>query len=271
MTATWNPRAENVHSLEMLQGRGVQFALAQLLFDSSYATGGEAITVPMGTVFAGFVGREDGYTFEYDASAKKIKVYEGAPSRSGIINDDDSAATNGADLQIAVADHTADVVEENAWNGMIGRFEAINGGNADVHTNQFGTAVAATNPTFSVWDNDNAETETSVMADVYVAPGGGGLYAVTKTGLDTYVPLSNGEFLKITYDADPASNQSAVQVYYDHDATNAHERLLAVVADNLDETLTVALDLSMRSGIEVPNGIDLSGIGAVPAMFIGWD
>jgi hypothetical protein len=243
-----------------------------ITFDSSYATGGEAIAAAnvalLRKIDAIMFDSEDGFVFKYDKSNAKVMAFSPAitPSTSGIINDDNSAATNGADLQIAISDHVANAIEENAWNGLIGRFEAINGGNADVHTNQVGTAVSATNPTYSVWDNDNAETETGVMADVFCAPAGGGFYAVTLSGLDTYVPLSNGEFIKVTYDADPATNQSAVQVYYDHDATNAHERMLCVAADNADETYTVATELSLRASqsnagmTEVASATDLSGV-----------
>ena len=232
--------------------------------DSSYATGGESVSAAnlgLASIIWAQPAAADGYTFEFDHANAKLIAYGGNPGTPGIVDDSDTASTAGADLQIAISDHVADAIEENGWNGVIGRFEAINGGNADVHTNQVGTAVAATNPTFSVWDNDNAETETAVMADVYVAPAGGGFYAVTLSGLDTYVPLSNGEFIKVTYDADPATNQSAVQVYYDHDATNANERLLATVADNADETFTTASEVSLKSpGQQVSPGTDLSSV-----------
>jgi hypothetical protein len=241
---------------------GFGFYLGTATFDSVYATGGESITpadLGMSAIELFIAEGDDGLTFEYDYVNQKLKAIGGSPASPGIVDDSDTAATLGADLQIAVSDHVANAVEENALVGLIGRFEAINAGNATVHDNQVGTAASAANPTFSVWDNDNAETETAAMADVYVAPAGGGFYAVTLSGLDTYVPLSNGEFIKVQYDADPASNQSAVQVYYDDDATNAHERLLAVVADNLDETFVTASELSLKpSGAEVSPGTDLS-------------
>lgn len=278
-TVTYNQRHEGNYSLEMAQSRGIGFALASIAFDSSYPTGGEAITPPFKNIVGmSIAGGGAGYTYEYDITNKKILVYSQLPQpvTAGIIDDSDGAAGAGADLQIAISDHAANVVEENAWNGMIGRFEAINGGNADVHTNQFGTAASASNPTFSVWDNDNAETETAVMADVYAAPAGGGLYAVTLSGLDTYVPLSNGEFLKVAYDADPAGNQTAVQVYYDHDAANAHERLLLVAVDNADETLTVASEISLRredtgAPQEIASTTDLSAVTALKAVFYGYN
>lgn len=250
-----------------------------ITFDSSYPTGGEAVDETyfgFGTAVVEFIITQPaGYHVEWDKDNEKLKVYQTGnqtPSTNGIVNDDDSAATNGADLQIAVADHTANTVEENALNGLIGRFEAVNAGNADVTDNEVGTATGG--PTFTVYDNDNAETETAAMADVYIAPAGGGFYAVTLSGLDTYVPLSNGEFIKVQYDADPASNQTAVQVYYDDDATNAWERLLAVVVDNADETFTVASELSWRTGTEgagaeVSNTTDLSGL-TVRALVLGY-
>lgn len=244
-----------------------------IAFDSSYPTGGESLTaanIGLNTIDEITFQDKSGYSFEYDYTNALVLVYSGVaiPTRTGIVDDSDTAATAGADLQIAISDHVANAIEENAMNGLIGRFEAINAGNASIHTNQVGTAVAATNPTFSVWDNDNAETETAVMADVYVAKDGGGFFAVTLSVLDAYVPLSNGEFIKVAYDADPATNQNAVQVYYDDNATNANERLMAVVVDNLDETFAVATELSLRAdaslaGSQIASTTDLSAVTGV--------
>lgn len=240
-----------------------QYFFGTATFDSSYATGGESISaanLDMATIHHLVAEAEDGYNYRYDYTNSKLLVY-GSTAHPGIINDDDSAATNGADLQIAVADHTANVVEENAWTGVIGSFEAINAGDATIYDNQVGTATAATNPTYIVWDNDNAETETAAMVDLYIQAAGAGFNANNiAAGQDVYVPTSTGHFFEVPDAGSPAG----VQVYYDDDATNAHERMLAVVADNADETFTLASDRSWASAqvqlnTQVPSGTDLSG------------
>jgi hypothetical protein len=282
LTLTPETSLDAVYEMHQILGKGVGIVPFSLAFDSSYPTGGETPSVVLDSVlFHGapwcvVCSPSSGYQIEYDYTNKKFKVLSSAyrPATAGIIDDTDAAATSGADLQIAISDHVADAIEENAMNEMFGRLEAINAGNATVSTNQVGTAVAATNPTFTVWDNDNAETETAVMADLFCAPAGGGFFAVTLSGLDTYVPLSNGEFLKVTYDADPASNQTAVQVYYDDNATNANERLQCVAVDNADETFTVAADLTLRPNdtvglSEVASTTDLSALTAVKGYAIG--
>ncbi len=247
-----------------------------IAFDSSYPTGGESLTPgSVGLVKIDEISLQpkSGYIFEYDYTNNLVIVYSGTvlPATTGIIDDDNSAASNGADLQIAIS-HDVDVPNEADY--VWGRFEAINGGNADVHTNQVGTAVSATNPTYSVWDNDDAETETAAMTDVYAAPAGAGFYAVTLSVTDVRVPLSNGEFLLIQYDADPNANQTALQVYYDHDATNANERMLIVAADNLDETFTVDTVQSMNrdaglAASQIASTTDLSSLTGVRFQAIG--
>ena len=230
LTITTAGASKDVESLGSLRA-----SLFTITFDSSYATGGEALAASdLGLKELDIVMIENasGYVFNYDHSNNKVIARTStasfsAPSTAGVVADDDSAATNGADLQVGVADILDDdgtAPAEQLVRGpyKFGYFSAINAGNATISDNEVGNG----GPTFTVVDNDNAETETDTLVDLFVAPAGGGFYAATKSGTDLLIPLSNGEFILVQYDADPATNQSAVQVYFDDDAANAYERLL---------------------------------------------
>lgn len=49
--------------------------VAAITFDSSYATGGEALTAPFGTVLCALAEQSGGYSFEYDTTNQKLKAY----------------------------------------------------------------------------------------------------------------------------------------------------------------------------------------------------
>ena len=114
-------------------------------------------------------------------------------------------------------------------------------------------------PEFTV-THDQAAAIMAGAAPLYVQAAGAGFNAAVPGGEDVYVPLGNGELFKIAYAASPAG----VQVYWDHDATSSHLRMLGVIVDNLDETVTL-----WAEGGEVPEGTDLSALTNVSVLAFG--
>lgn len=80
--------------------------------------------------------------------------------------------------------------------------------------------------------HDQAAAIMPGAAPLYVQAAGAGFNAAVPGGEDVFIPVANGEFIKVAYAASPAG----VQVYWDHDSTNNWERMKAVVVDNADET-----------------------------------
>lgn len=222
-----------------------RFYLTDITGDSVYAAGGEALT-PADLQFDNeilFLVSEPGqYSLEYDRANDKVKFL--GPS-NGIVQDDDNAATSGVAVYVHV-DET--VIEEQA---ALGHLEFVSPTNTDGD----GT-ISSGGPGYTILDDDLAATGGVAL---FVAPAGAGFYANigAATGI-AYVPLKNGEFIKVTHDADPATNQTAVQVYFDEDGTNTYERLMAVVVDNADETFSC--DTRGNARTEVPAGTDLSAV-----------
>lgn len=72
--------------------------LADITFDASYPTGGEALTpaqLQLDAVDAVFAENADGFVVEYDRSAEKVKVFRGANvSAKGDIAGQDEASDN---------------------------------------------------------------------------------------------------------------------------------------------------------------------------------
>lgn len=113
--------------------------------------------------------------------------------------------------------------------------------------------VGSGGPEFDVL-HDGAAANMVGAAPLYVQAAGAGFNAALPGGKGVNIPLSNGGYIPVAYAASPAG----VQVYWDHDAASAHLRMLAVVADNADETYnTVSPGLN-----EVPNTADLSAFTA---------
>ncbi len=94
-------------------------------------------------------------------------------------------------------------------------------------------AVGNGGPTFNVL-HDQAAANMPGAATLNAIAAGAGFDAAVGGGQDVYIPVSDGEFIKVTYAVSP----SGVQVFWDHDATNNYERMLEVVVDNLDEAYT---------------------------------
>ncbi len=127
--------------------------------------------------------------------------------------------------------------------GFLGRF-VTDGPGASL-------SVAAVNnggPTFLVL-HDQGAAQMPGAAVVNAVAAGAGFEAAVGGEQDIYIPVSNGEFIKVVYAASP----SGVQVYYNHDAANNYEKLTEVVVDNADETYA----LLAPAAIEVADDVDV--------------
>ncbi len=231
-------------------------------FDTSYATSGESLTaadLDMASVSHLLANSEDGFDYRYNYSGELLLAYEagGGATAIGQIVDDNSASSTGADLQVTASDRVGDALEENKWNALIGGFEAINGGDANIFTSQVGLSASGTNPTFIVWDNDAAESENVTNIDVYSQAAGAGLNAnniLVATSL--YVPCSTGIFIEVA-DGVPGG----VLCFFDHDASDAAKRLLSTVAADADTTFPTTAQIGMQANSgtrEVASTFDLS-------------
>jgi hypothetical protein len=145
--------------------------------------------------------------------------------------------------------------------------------------------VGASGPTFTV-SHDQAAAQMVGAALLYVQAAAAGFNAANGGERDLYIPTSTGELIKVAYAASP----TGVQVYWDHDSANAHERMKAVVVDNLDEDVTTEAAVGWKRDTpagtnsapaltgtattaaalaEVGNAVDLSAVTA-RVLAIGW-
>lgn len=237
--------------------------LGTMAFDSSYPTGGEAITaanVGLSTIDRLEIenGSASGYRFEWDSTNSNIKVYwdNAAVTHTINVGDDDTAATNG----VAIYAHLDDVVEQGM---QIGHLEFVSPTNADgITAVNTGTGV----PNLYLQDDDGATNSGTVIYLDEDGTSGSRFLFVSPSDRDLYIPLSDGSFMKIADDDTAATN--GVQVYFDEDGTDGSARMLFVSPTNTDGTDTTAIEQHWRSG-EVANGFDLSGLTGVRFKAIG--
>ena len=252
---------------------------ATIDFDSSYPTGGESLTAAdlgLRTFLTGGVAIDpkSGYTFEFDYTNAKVLVYRTAtltPAGSvaaptftgtanvgtaGIVQDDDTAATNGHALYVVPVpqatpitlgteggtgtgtiqdDDTAATTgvalyvvlddEEFLPTYALGHFEFVS------PTNAHGTCTIFNGgPTLLIEDDDSAATNgVAVRA---IAADGGLEATLAGSGRSVLVPVSDGQYIVVA----DSTTGSTPAVYFDEDAANTYERLMAVVVDNADET-----------------------------------
>lgn len=233
--------------------------LAELTFDSAYPTGGEEF--PPGKVGLGrfehvLIEGRDGYTFQYDFTHQKIKAFEftgdDLTPAVGAILDDADAATKG----VALYAHTTD--------GVLAHLQFVSPTNTD------GVLSIGTLALF-VTDSDNAAT-----GGLQVYTDGAALLVVSPTGEDLFVPVAGGPVLRLTHDADAATN--GIAVYFDEDATDAGERLLYVSGEEDPTNAAISTDATVQllSGKptgalkEVANNADLSALSGIKGFFIGY-
>lgn len=239
-------------------------------FDSSYPDGGEPLDLSTIGLFdhvsAFWAPSTSGYVFDYDKTNNKILVYRdpgvAAPAFTGStptftgtapagvdvdLTDLDAAASTG----VAVYAHVDEVFEDGT---IFCHLEAVSPTDTDI-------LVTATDggPTFQIIDDDAAASGGFAVYFDEDATAGSRLLA--NIGADAYVPLSNGDFLKITADASPGT--AGVQIYVDEDASNAYEKLLFVSPTDTSGTETTSASISLRE--RTPEGTISQVTGTVAA------
>lgn len=241
--------------------------LGTLAFDSSYPTGGEAFRpdmVGLTSVTQLLVLPSEGLVFELDDSTDKVLAYRAdggttltATVRTGAVTDDDSAAVNGTALYVVPMS-----------NGVDAFFESTTAGNADTSFK-----VGSGGPTAFVNDNDTPGG-VQVYYDEDAANADSRFLANTATGADQFVHLSDGTFLRVVYNATPAT--PGVAVYIDDDGASAHLRLLSVSPTNAngsyttdDQVAPYTTSDSDAALVEVTAATNLAAWSTVPFIAIG--
>lgn len=105
----------------------------------------------------------------------------------------------------------------------------------------FSYIVGVAGPEITVASRPDVATLPGAVA-LYVQAAGAGFNAANYGKEDLFVPVSNGEFIKIAYAASPAG----VQVYGYPEGATADLKILGVIVDNLDETYTTEAALGWR-------------------------
>ena len=235
----------------------LRYKVLDITFDSSYITGGEALTpgsLGWDSIHVVNTQTTDGYNFEWNDSTEKLLAYYSAQASLNtiLITDDDSAASNG----LLVYVHVDDTV--TAEGLLVGHLESVTAGNAD-------TVITLSNggPTVPILDDDAAATlGDALYFDEDATPVSGRILADLDGtgGDDVFVACSDGSWIRINDDDSASSN--GVALYVDDDAANTYERLLAVVPANADGTgSTEPLAGSKRgAGGEVETATDLSAV-----------
>lgn len=266
-----------------------------LAFDSSYPTGGESLTAAnlgLRTIDDIVVEPRSGYTFTYNHTDALLLAYRtatltpagtvAAPTftgtanvgTSGIVNDDDTAATRGHALYVVPVpqatpitlgteggtgtgtiqdDDTAATTgvavyvvldeEEFLPTYALGHFEFVS------PTNTHGTCTIFNGgPTLLLEDDDSAASNGVVIRAI--AADGGLEATLAGSGRSVLVPVSNGKYIVIA----DSTTGAAPQVYFDEDAANTYERLMAVVVDNADETFELVDIQAGRAFRPAPGG-----------------
>ena len=218
-------------------------SIFELAFGSSYPFGGESLTVRD----LGFALSTDlvdippfgGYLFEYDYANAKVRVRDRTGTVVTHIKDDDNAATAG----VAVYVHVDEVLEQGS---ALAHLEFVSPTNAD----GTGTLVNG-GPTYYIQDDDNAATGgVALYLDEDATPGS---RLLANVGRDCFVQVGNGNYVKVTHNATPAT--PGKQVYFDEDAANTYDRLRFVSPTNADGSET--------SSGEVVNATTLAGLTGV--------
>lgn len=223
-----------------------------ITFDSSYATGGEAIAVTdIDSNFSELLElrqvsseESDLYEYRWDRSNGKIKAfYKGWADKvfTGVVTDDDDAASNGTALGAIAA---ANVSDPTVIDGMnLAALDSTTANNADALL-----TICAGGPSRMVDDNDSP-AGVALYFDEDATDPCNRILNVVVANEDSYIELSGGALLKIKDDNDAAT--SGVALYFDDNGTNAYERLLFVSPTNADG--------SFETYGQVLNATDLSG------------
>lgn len=232
-------------------GPDIIFLPGKFAFGSSYPVGGEAFDVssmfPKRRVLGVKFSNKNGLSFEYDD--KKIKAYQPilekimvAASKTHTVTDQDTPDGNALYVNVDS-------------EGKI-YFECNMATDEEDKIIKFGTEeyevvikhVAAPEGT-QVYFDENGTHPDRLLADL---------------GYDLYVPTnSRSHFVKIKNDASAPSN--GVTINYDD---GSDQRLEAETDGNADADIDLAKNLLVNPVLEIPEGIDLSGITDVA--FLAW-
>ena len=243
----------------------LKYKAIEITFDSSYPTGGEALTAGMigfDDIINIIIEPSDGISFSYDYTNEKIKAYGVAPVPV-TITDADGAASAG----IAVYAHIDTIGTDS--DRKIAHLESVTANNATV-TYQ-ANATLTTTSIGTMWDDNAAATDG---LQVYVDENGdtdlsGAKFLVDNdtTETDLYVPLSDGSYLTLYNDDSASSN--GVAVYFDDNAAAAAKWLLVTPSNASVSCHTSTVVSDRAASAEVQNGGNLALQTSVRAFVIG--
>ena len=234
-------------------------------FDSAYLKGGEALTAAnlgMSNVLALWATAPDGVKAWYDDTNATLALFadqfgplaaiDGETAITGLVQDDDNAATSGV-IVYAVVD-----VDPGIVGCARGHFEFVGPTNVDGR----GEIDATYKQQYLIVDNDLAATDGKAVRAVAA---GGGLEATFSTNLvagPLYIPVdqvgtghANVDTSGIYFRVNVGTTASTPTVYFDEDAAEESERLMAVMVDNADETFPL---YTKYPTAEVKTGTDCS-------------
>ena len=259
-------------SSNVLQGKfgsntgNLKYKAIEITFDSSYPTGGEALTPGMigfDDIINIVIEPSDGISFSYDYTNEKIKAYGVAPVPV-TITDADGAASAG----LAVYAHIDTIGTDS--DRKIAHLESVTANNATVTFQA--NATLTTTSIGSMWDYNAAATDG---LQVYVDENGdtdlsGAKFLVDNdtTETDLYVPMSDGSYLTLYNDDSASSN--GVAVYFDDNAGTASAKWLLVTPSNASVSAHTSTVVSDRAAsAEVQNGGNLALQTSVRAFVLG--
>jgi len=219
-------------------------------FDSSYATGGEALTAAtMGFHDAREVICEDtgGYRFTWDRANSKLLAYGESTAAKTIHYVDDDTPSGEGTLLFAVT-----------TDGLHAYFESVNANNADSY-------FTLTDESSAVWvfDNNSATVTASNRYGVYLDDDA----TLAKKRLliqnaeilgstDLLIPTSAGDYIRLVYSA---TAEASPAVYFDDDEAVVSQRLYVSTDNSADGSSTTDPSVGVRWG-EAAEGSDLSSV-----------
>lgn len=197
---------------------GYHTGYGTVLLDGTYIAGGwtlapSDINSKLSSIVSYVINPVQGYDFVWDHANSKLIASKrgwGADTAQTLtVIDDPSAASNGTAVKVAVG----------GLSGGVGYLNSANAGTADAYfqVESGGSAVQI--------DYAASPAGVSVYVDEDAAYGKR-LQCVSPTGQDILIPMSDGQYLVIAHDSQAASN--GVQLYFDDNGANPHERLLFV-------------------------------------------
>jgi hypothetical protein len=147
---------------------------------------------------------------------------------TGVVTDDDSAASNGTDVVIVPI-----------GAGPFAYLESTMAGNADTYFE-----VGDGGPKCPVNDNDSPGSIV-LYIDEDATDADKRFLCVSPTGDDLFVPCSDGSCIRVAHDASAASN--GVAVHIDDNASNAYEKLLFVSPTDADATFAIDDEVAFKA------------------------